>query len=148
MPIDDWMPVLESNMAAVDGIKQAHIYSNLPATLSVFPSAIILPIAGDAEYSEGGPIKSYHNVQITVFVASQILPQANSIAVPFIEKVRNKLARDMTLNNTVEHCLPVGLGENFYEGPGAVTYGDKVHMGIIFRVVVKEDEAGTFTVSA
>jgi hypothetical protein len=148
MPIDDWMPVLRDNIASVDGIKQAHKYDELPGTLSVFPSAIILPIYGDAEYSVGGPIKSYHYVQITVFVANQILPQANSIAVPFIEKVRNKLAGDITLNNTVDHCLPVGLGEHFYEGPGSVTYGDKVHMGIIFRVVVKEDESGTFTVSA
>lgn len=148
MPIDDWMPVLKEKIASVDGIEQVHIYNELPATLSAFPCAIINVYEGDMEYSAGGPLLAYHYVLINVYTSGQIIPEAEGQAVPFIEKVRNKLAGNMQLNNTVEHCLPVGLGERFYEGPGQLPYGGKVHIGIMFRVVVKENEAGTYTVSA
>ena len=148
MPIDDWMPTLVANMEAVAGIEQAHQYDNLPGTLHVFPSMIILPEGGDQEYSKGGPNVAYHVVKMALYVANSVLPEAYAVAVPFIELVRNKLASDMQLGGNCTHCLPVTAPAPFYEGPGAITYGDKEHLGIIFRVIVKENESGAYPVTA
>lgn len=148
MPIDDWMPTLSANMESVAGIEQSHKYDELPGTLHVFPSIIILPVGGDQEYSLGGPNVAYHVVKMTLYVASSVLPEAYAVAVPFIELVRNALAADIQLAATCTHCLPVRAPAPFYEGPGAITYGDKEHLGIIFNIVIKENESGTYPVAA
>jgi len=148
MPIDDWMPTLSANMESVAGIEQSHKYDELPGSISVFPSMIILPVGGDQEYSLGGPNVAYHVVNMTLYVANQVLPEAYAVAIPFIEKVRNKLASDMQLGGTCVHCLPVTAPAPFYEGPGAIEYGSKEHLGIIFRVIVKENESGDYLVAA
>ena len=135
MPIDDWMPTLVANMEAVAGIEQAHQYDQLPATISVVPSMIILPVGGDQEYSLGGPNVAYHVVNMTLYVAIQVLPEAYAVAVPFIELVRNALAADIQLGATCEHCLPVTAPAPFYEGPGSIEYGNKQHLGIIFHII-------------
>lgn len=152
MPIDDWMPTLKNNMAAIAGITggagQVHKYDELPGSIVVFPTMIILPIGGDQEYSLGGPDIAHHVVQLTLYVANQILPEAYAVAVPFIELVRNALAADIQLGGNCEHCLPVSSPAPFYEGPGAIEYAGQTYLGIIFRVTVKENESGTFAVSA
>ena len=148
MPIDDWMPTLVANMEAVAGVEQAHGWDTLPGTLHVFPSMIILPIGGDQEYSLGGPNVAYHVVNMTLYVASQVLPESYSVAVPFIEKVRNALAADIQLGANCTHCLPVTAPAPFYEGPGSIEYGDKQHVGIIFHIIIKENESGDYPVAA
>lgn len=148
MPIDDWMQTLRTNMEAVVGIEQAHKYDELPATLHVFPSILILPIGGDQEYSKGGPNVAYHVVNMTLYVTNQVSPEAYAVAVPFIELVRNALAADLQLGGNCEHCLPVTAPAPFYEGPGAISYGDKEHLGIIFHIIIKENESGDYPVAA
>ena len=148
MPIDDWMPTLSANMEAIAGIVQSHKYDELPGTLHVFPSMLIVPVGGDQEYSLGGPNVAYHVVQMTLYVANTVAPEAYATAVPFIELVRNALAADMQLGATCAHCLPVTAPAPFYEGPGSIEYGDKQHLGIIFRVIVKENESGDYLVAA
>ena len=148
MPINDWMPTLVANMEAVAGIEQAHQYDDLPATIQVFPSMLILPIGGDQEYSVGGPNVAYHVVNMTLYVTSQVLPEAYGKAVPFIELVRNALAADIQLGGNCTHCLPVTAPAPFYEGPGSIDYGDKQHLGIIFHIIIKENESGDYPVTA
>ena len=41
---------------------------------------------------------------------------------------------------------PLGVGQRWWEGPGSITYGGVPHLGITFRLLVKEQE--TFTVAA
>ena len=147
MPIDDWMPTLETNMEAVVGIEQAHQYDNLPGTIHVFPSMLILPIGGDQEYSLGGPNVAHHVVQMTLYVVNTVAPEAYAVAVPFIELVRNALAADMQLGGNCEYCLPATSPAPFYEGPGSIEYGDKQHLGIIFHIVIKENESGDYSVA-
>lgn len=152
MPIATWAPILKVNMEAIVGFAggagQVHLYDELPGTIMAFPTMLILPIGGDQEYSLGGPAIAHHVVQLTLYVANQISPEAMAVAVPFIELVRNALAADIQLGANCEHCLPVTAPSPFYEGPGAIEYGDKTHLGIIFRVTVKENESGTFVVAA
>ena len=148
MPIDDWMPTLVANMEAVAGIEQAHGWDTIPGTLHVFPSMIILPIGGDQEYSVGGPNVAYHVVNMTLYVVNTVAPEAYSVAVPFIELVRNALAADIQLGANCEHCMPVTAPAPFYEGPGSIEYGDKQHLGIIFHIIVKENESSDYPVTA
>jgi di/tricarboxylate transporter len=85
---------------------------------------------------------------MTLYVVNTVAPEAYAVAVPFIEKVRNALAADIQLGANCEHCMPVTAPAPFYEGPGGITYGDKEHLGIIFHVIVKENESGDFPVAA
>lgn len=144
MAIENWMDTLKSNMESVAGIRQVHVYDELPGTLVTFPTMIILPYEGSQDI--GGVSSSLHRLRMTLFLSGQVLPEAYGNAVPFIALVRNKVAADITLGGLVQHCMPLP-GENFYEGPGAISYlyGDKVHVGINFYIEVKENE--TFTIS-
>ena len=138
MAIETWMVQLKSVMAEVEGIEQVHIYDELPGSLMAFPCLVILPLRGEQEYGASAPGVAIHEVQMTLYVASQVLPEANGRAVPFIKKIRDQLAGHAQLNGSVNYILPASP---FYEGPGGIQYGDKTHTGIIFRVRVKETEA-------
>lgn len=143
MAIPDWMPTLATYMAQIEGLAQVHTYVNLPGTLSVFPSMIILPVSGDQMV--GGPNISHHRVQATLYVASQILPEGYKTAVPFIKRTLTVLVAHIKLGGVVDHCYPAPPPENWYSGPGEISYGDKKHLGIIFRLDVKEHETLTIT---
>lgn len=142
--ISDWIPTLASVLAGVQDIEQVHTYDDLPATLVVFPCIVVMPYAGSQTYSAGGLNIAIHKVRITLYLTSQILPEAAGKCVPFIARIRAALAGNVTLDGLVAHLLP---GEPFYEGPGSVPYADKSHIGINFNVEVKEREPN-ITVSA
>lgn len=146
MTISDWMPTLKTKVAEISGLEQVHTMDELPGTLQVFPSAIITVTGGGFDYSVGGPCIDIHEVQITIYLAAQILPEANALALPFIAGMRDKLAANIRLGGLVDHILPAE--GRTYDGPGAVRYGDKEHTGIIFRYLLKENVSGDFTVSA
>lgn len=145
MSIADWMPTLKTNIAAVTGITQAHTYLDIPGTIQAFPTAIIMPVGGQIAYSVGGPKIEMTDVQITLYVSGQILPEAMGLAVPFIALIRDKLAGDVQLGGTVQYILPA---EDWFEGPGGIQYGDKQLVGIIFRYIVKENVTADFAVAA
>jgi hypothetical protein len=140
------MDVLATKLGEISGITQVHKYDSLPAALGGFPLYVILPLQGSPEYSMGGPQLFFHEVQATLFLANQLLPEAHSQAIPFIELTRNKIAANMGLDGTVEYCMPSDSAP-FYDGPGGVNYNQKQYLGIIFRFSVKENETAAYTVS-
>lgn len=146
MAITDWMPTLKAKLAEITELVQVHTMDELPGALAVFPTAIITVTGGRFEYSGGGPCLDFHEVQITVYLASQVLPEAFGTALPIIEKVRNKLAGNIRLGSLVDHILPDEA--QTYQGPGAVRYGDADLLGIIFRYTLKENVTGDFTIAA
>jgi len=146
MPLDDWMGNLRTTVQAVTGIRKAYKYDEIPANFgTVLPAALIVPVSGEVEYSIGGPNISIHNIQVVVYVTAQVLSNALADAVPFIELVRNAIAADVTLGGTVVHILP---GSPFYEGPMGINYGDRQLIGIVFNYMVKENETGSYPVTA
>lgn len=142
MAIEDWMGTLKTVLSGVTGVRQVHKYDELPGTISVPKSIILLPMRGSQEVSGGWGI-AIHQVQATLYLALQVLPEGYGTAVPFIKLVRNAVIANMTLGGLVSYCKPVDPPEFWYEGPGAVRYGDKELLGIIFRFVVKEGESLT-----
>lgn len=145
--IENWMPVLKAKIKEIQGLEGVRDYTDLPGSLQEFPLAIIMPTAGDLQYSAGGPCLMFTDVVITIYTAGQILPEAMSQAVPFISLVRDKLAANIQLNNTVHNIGPVSDGR-WFEGPGQIEYANKNHVGIMFRYTVKENINTELTVSA
>ena len=155
MAVEDWMPTLETKIGAIAGLDGGarSPYSSsadnpgLPHSLQEFPIAIITVVSGKFEYGASLGL-DYTRVQITLFVGTAaVLSEAQNIAVPFIAKMRDKIAANTSLDGTVEHILP-STEEETFEGPGAVSYNGKDHTGIIFRYNVKENTAADFSVTA
>lgn len=145
MAIEDWTPILKQKMSEVEGIVQVHNYDELPSTISAWPSLLIIPLEGRQEI--GGANIALHDVQMSLYISGQILPEGYGLAVPFIKRIRDKLAANHKLEASVQHCQPPKLDQGpFYTGPGAIKYNNKEHLGIIFRIEVKETEI--FTISA
>jgi len=146
MTIATWMAVLKANMETVSGMNAVYLYSEMPASIKRYPAMTIIPTGiSREEYSTGGPLRTYWDVTMTLYVTTEILPKSFATAVPFIEGVRNALAGDIQLGSTVEYCLP---SEPFVDGPGGITYADQVLLGINFYLNVKVNNDGLITVSA
>lgn len=156
MALEDWMPTLETKIGEITGLdggaRAARQASNddegIPGALGEYPIAIILPTAGRLVWGGAGGLATglaheYTEVQITIYFAAGMLPEALNTAVDFIKLVRNKLVTDHDLDNKVVSILP--NPEGWYEGPGGVEYAGKEYIGIIFRYIVKEDVSGEVT---
>lgn len=146
MSIEIWMPRLARVFAEVRGMQKVYTFENLPGSLAAFPATVIMPTGGSQEYSAGGPGLAWHDVQANVYTAAQFLPEAAATSVRLLAEIRNRLAGHITLDGMVNYVLPVAPPALWYEGPGQLGFGDKVHMGFILRLTVKETEA--ITVSA
>lgn len=145
MAIEDWAGELTDVLEGVEGVEQVHQYDDLPSQIVASPSMIWMPTGGTQVYGMSAPAVALHQVQITLYIAAPLLPEGVGLAVPFIAKVRDALAANIQLSDSVNYVLPPPE-DAFYQGPAALTYGEKIHTGINFFVVVKEVE--TVTVSA
>lgn len=143
MAIENWSPELVNVLSEVEGVQAVYGYDTLPGTLIELPAIVAMPMEGSQSYGMSAPGVALHQVQITLYHSNVILPEANGQVVPFIRRIRDKLAANVKLNGSVAYCLPVEPPGRFYQGPGAINYGDKQHTGVIFRVVIKELEAVT-----
>lgn len=143
--IEDWMPELASKLGEIEGIRQVHAWDALPGALLLFPSLVILPVEGTQTYGAGSPGIGVHYLRATLYTSPQVLPEAYSTAIPFIGRMTRKLAANLKLSGfswdggRVEHVLPFGRDGVWYRGPGAVSYGEAQHIGIVFSIEVKEN---------
>jgi hypothetical protein len=132
-------------MKEVQGLTYVYGYDALPAAIGNTPTMLIIPLEGEFDYGVGGPFIAHHEIQATLYITNQIVPAAYAKAVPFIERIRDKIAGDITLDSNVVHILPSSQAP-FYDGPGGITYNGKQYLGVIFRFEVKERES--YTVAA
>lgn len=156
MPVDDWAPEIKTNMQAVrDAAVTAleiptkgavYSYNEWPATFLAFPAILIGTLGGSQDYSIAGPRIAHHNVRIWIFMSEGLsLAETQKMAWPFVERVRDYFAQDLTLGGKVNHFLPPPIPAIFYE-VGVISYGGKDYGGIIFNYDLKETES--FTVQA
>ncbi len=156
MAIENWMPTLETKVGEITGLdggarspyQSSNDSTGLPHSLGELPVAIILPTAMQVEYSVAGPFIEVTDVQITIYVVTGILAEAMNSVIPFVQRMRDKLAANISLSSTVNHILPVAAPAKWMEGPGGVEYARKIYTGVIFHYQVKENVSGDFTVSA
>lgn len=151
MPMEDWLPVLAERLAGIEGIEAVYYPGTdegaaLPGALSVYPCIVIMPQrGGEDELRESFNISSTE-VQLTLYVTEQVLTEAYAVAIPFVGRIKRQLVGKLKLGLTaIHHVLPYPIGANqrWWEGPGAIQYGGVPHLGITFRVVVKEQETTT-----
>jgi len=159
MPFEDWFPKIKTNMETVhtsalaaDSIATlgtVYSFNEWPAAALSLPATLIGTIGGNQAYGVAAPAIAHHIIKIRTFVSLGIsLAEAQAMASPFVELVRNQFAQDITLDGTVDHFLPDPPPALLYEGPGVIEYADKEYAGIIFTYDLKENESGTFTVQA
>lgn len=156
MPVDDWAPEIKTNMQAVrDAAVVAkeiptkgvvYGYNEWPSVFLGFPAILIGTLGGSQDYSVAGPRIAHHNVRIWIFMSEGLaLAETQKMAWPFVERVRDQFAQDLTLGGKANHFLPPPIPAIFYEA-GVITYGGKEYGGIIFNYDLKETES--FTVQA
>jgi hypothetical protein len=157
MPVDDWAPEIKTHMEAVHaaaviakeipGAGEVFSYNEWPGALLSFPSTLIGTLGGSQDYSVGGPLIAFHNVTLWVYFTQGLsLSEAQAMAWPFVERVRNRFAANMQLNSKVDSFHPPEHPALFYDGPGILEYAGRQFAGLIFNFLLKETE--TFTVSA
>ncbi len=158
MAIEDWSPVLKFNLLKIDGIRQVHNPDELPNVIMANPSLLIIPQSQAAMWSVAGPNITVHQILLALFTTAQINAESHGRLNHFVPLVRNRLAANIMLGGLVwggdvagggghiDHVLPVNPPDNWAEGPDAFTYFDKLYLGIMFRIEVKEHEAVTVDV--
>lgn len=146
MALEDWLPTLTARLAELPGLDGGAVdYRDLPGSILEFPKLVILPLTGRETWGASLGSVAVHQLQATLYLAPQFLPEAFSVGIPFIARLRNQLAANLKLGGLVDSVGP-SAGGDFYDGPGVVRYGDKEYLGIIFRIQVKDHD--TLTVSA
>lgn len=147
MAIPTWMSTLRTNIEAISAIKEARTPDEFPGRLSAFPTALINVVQVPSwEFSLGGPILGFYDVDIVVYLAAQVLPEAYGRAYDsLLWDVRDKIASDIQLGGNAES---VRFLEPAMEGPGSIEYGTDTFIGLIYHIQVKVNEAGDYTVSA
>ncbi len=150
MPVDNWGPVIETNMEAVLTAAKAageipttgevYGYKEWPADLIAFPSVLIGSLGGSQDYSISGPKIAHHDIRIWTFIASGLsLKETQAMAWPFVERVRDRFAINLQLSATVNHFIPPPPPAKFYE-VGIVNFAGNDHAAVIFNYDLKETE--------
>ena len=124
MPVDDWAPEIKTDMQAVRDAALAaeeiptagevYGYNEWPSTLLAFPSILIGTLGGSQDYSIAGPRIAHHNVRIWIFMSEGLsLAETQKMAWPFVKRVRDRFAQDLTLNAKVDHLSPPLFPQSF-----------------------------------
>lgn len=145
MAIEDWMPELKSKLGEIAGVEKVHGPDDLPDSILIANTFIVLPMEGTETYGIGSPALNVHYLRATLYGGSALL-QAHGALVPFIDRTRRKLAANLQLggyswNNgagKIQHVLPFGRDGRAYDGPGPLTYNGEPRAGIHFFIEVKE----------
>ena len=156
MPVNDWAPEIVTNMEAVMAAAvtakelptkgAVYSYNKWPPALQAFPSVLIGTLGGSQDYSIAGPMIAFHNVRIWIFMSKGFaLAETQAMAWPLIERVRNQFAKNLQLNENVNHFIPPPPPAIFYE-VGVTLYAGVEHGAVIFNYDLKETE--TFLVQA
>jgi hypothetical protein len=139
MAIENWKDALTKVLKTIDGIADVRAYDDLPGQIVASPTLLWFPESGTQNYGMGSPAVAYHRVRLSLLVSVTLLPEGVGTAVPLIAAVRNVLAQNLQLGGAVTQIIPPTEG-NFYEGPAAMEYGDRMFTGINLYYVVKEVE--------
>lgn len=123
-------------------------YDEWPAAVIVQPTILIGFLGGDQTYGMSSPAIAHETAKVWIFFPKFTLAIAQASSYPLVKFIRNRLAKNITLDYTVEHCLPPDPPELFFEGPGQIQYATQDQIGIILTLDVKLNETGQFEVSA
>lgn len=151
MALQDFLPALASQIGEISGIDGNVFYpdieggdKDLPSRLLTTPCVTIIPLTGAQMF--GGSYIATHQLEVVFYVCPSYTPATLGLAVPYIKRMRDKLASRMQLglSSIVQHAS--SSPGNFYEGPRGYTYAEEPFTGIKFFIEVKESDP--FTLAA
>lgn len=143
----DWIPIITKKLKEISEIEAVRDYRDTPGTIEEYPMVIVATENGTIAYSPGGPKIEHTRVNITLYLSSAIIPEGLKLAHQIKRKIRDKLAANMKLDNTVDEFGPVEE-DIWFEGPGKMQdYAGKIHLGISFHYRVKENVTAEFEAS-
>ncbi len=126
---------------------KAYGFSNIPETISVIPCAISFlfdPI--DVDYSAGGHNLIVYRGKTEFFLSTDVKKNELSQLFPFIRKIVEAAAKNLTLQGKVETFLLAQAGGI---SPAILTYGDGIdRYGLVVTWEVRENVTGKITVTA
>lgn len=145
--LDDFIDALKLNLEEINTqpneIKQ--VYEHPPEKLTDFPCALPYYVSGGVSYGNASPAIIVHRVHVDLHVMRSDLPHDEKVARPFVLLVIKKIANNLQMEATCEHCVVLD-----YEY-GRLSYGSSIGrqetFGIRFILEVKIKHSG-FTVSA
>lgn len=137
--LDNFVTALTTKMGEMTGIKAAP--ENPPEGLIDFPIVVCWIESGRFTYSQAGPCIGVHRVNADVHLGRSDLPEDEKAARPYILRGLIKIAANLKMDSTCEHCL---LTDYRY---GRLGYDKSETFGVRFILDVKIKHSG-ITVSA
>ena len=132
--LDNFITALTTKFEEVTGVVRAPEHP--PEKLNEFPIVICYYVSGTFNYSAGGPCIGMHRVHGDLHLSRSNLPHDEEFARPFILRVLAKVADNLKMSSTCEHCL---LTEYQY---GGLNYGTDKTFGVRFIFEVKIKHSG------
>ena len=132
--LDSFITALTTKLEEMTGVKDAPEHP--PEKLNQFPIVVCYFVRGEFNYSAGGPCIGMHTVYADVHLARSSLPHDEQYARPFILRGLSKIADNLKMDSTCEHCLLTG-----YEY-GSLGYGDQTTFGVRYILEVKIKHSG------
>lgn len=124
---------------------KAYGFNNIPETVTEIPSAIsFLTDPIDVEYSMGGrSVVSYHG-KTEFFLSTDVTKSQLNKVFPFIKKIIEAAAQNITLNGKVDSFL---IRESGGIEPAVLSYGDGIdRYGLVVTWDVHETVTGKIVV--
>ena len=136
MALEDFLPALTNVLhQSVEGIQAAYTFDNLPAQLGAFPCFVVMPLRGSQDI--GGANIALYDIQAVLYCSPANLPEAYLYCVRSIDKVRRAIFSNIKLGGLVDRCVPAE-GNWFEMGNVTSVYSDKVYIGVIYHLLIKE----------
>lgn len=113
----------------ITGVEEA--YDRTPEKLVVFPSFINYPATGETIMESANQLRSLYTLVAELHVMRGILPEAEAIVRPFINRFEDAIYADLTLTSTV---ATVNAIRHRY---GSVEHAGEQHMVCRFELDIK-----------
>jgi len=138
-----WGSIKDRNNRAI----KAYGFSEIPETISVIPCAISFlfePI--DVDYSAGGKCLLVYRGKTEFFLSTDVKKNQLNLLFPYIRKIVETAAKNLTLQGKVESFL---LAQTGGISPAILTYGDAIdRYGLVVTWEIREDVTSKINVTA
>jgi len=145
--IENWIDALAENMSRMYAGQGKSMLAykmfgktDMPESLTVFPSCINLPENVSTHYSAGGPVYNVWRGSTEFHLTSDMNRKKIPEVLAFFKRIRDQFAGNMKLDGKVAFCIldPEGVS---IEGPVEIRWGqENPHFGLIAHWIVKEVE--------
>jgi len=114
----------------ITGVKAAH--DKTPESIMDMPAFINMPSRGETIFGPYHEFESHSTIIAELHVARGNLPQAETVARPFLNRFEDMLSTNITLSGTVDTVK--GMRSSY----GVLQFGNDMHLGWRFEIDIKQ----------